>query len=180
MNRTCQYPLLKDRAWLERTRQELSRREISEKLHCCLATVNYWLRAHGFSRLPTSCWARRETRVKLLSEKAKGNTNGLGHVFPQKLKDRFSIERTGVGNPSWKGGRSYTSSKRTGLAGWRRLAAKIRERDNFRCQRCGKSGYSVHHVVPWEWTHNDDESNLSTLCRSCHRKVDAVLQICLN
>lgn len=47
----------------------------------------------------------------------------------------------------------------------------ILDRDDGTCQRCGSNGYIVHHIDGTghnSEVHNNDESNLITLCRSCH------------
>jgi len=57
---------------------------------------------------------------------------------------------------------------------WIELAKKMRVRDNFTCQRCGKYGPSgggelhVHHKIPRGRGGSDDPSNLITLCSDCH------------
>lgn len=57
---------------------------------------------------------------------------------------------------------------------WKKLANKIRKRDNYTCQLCGSHEHlQVHHKkyikdrLAWEY----DESNLITLCSECHKKV---------
>lgn len=55
-------------------------------------------------------------------------------------------------------------------SGYRR---KIRERDNYTCQLCGRYGYDVDHIIPWRISHDSSESNLRTLCHSCNCKTRA-------
>ena len=57
---------------------------------------------------------------------------------------------------------------------WKKLANKIRKRDNYTCQKCGSHKHlQVHHKkyikgrLAWEY----DESNLVTLCSECHKKI---------
>ena len=57
---------------------------------------------------------------------------------------------------------------------WKKLANKIRKRDNYTCQLCGSHEHlQVHHkkyiknILAWEY----DESNLITLCSECHKKI---------
>ena len=53
---------------------------------------------------------------------------------------------------------------------WVRLARSIKDRDGWRCRKCGKAGrLECDHVVPvahggGKW----DPANLQTLCRNCH------------
>jgi hypothetical protein len=64
-------------------------------------------------------------------------------------------------------------------ARWRQLAATIRLRDRFECQRCGKfesenggKKLSVDHIVPWRLFEDkaaaNDPDNLASLCHACH------------
>lgn len=61
---------------------------------------------------------------------------------------------------------------------WKRISEDIRERDNHTCQECGVSPLGrkldVHHKIPVRFFDNLDDankdSNLITLCRSCHGK----------
>jgi len=57
---------------------------------------------------------------------------------------------------------------------WKKLANKIRKRDNYTCQKCGSHEHlQVHHKkyiknrLAWEY----DDSNLITLCSDCHKKI---------
>ena len=55
---------------------------------------------------------------------------------------------------------------------WKKLADKIRERDNNTCQICGKKGHllDVHHIKLYRESKNNNPKNLITLCNSCHGK----------
>mgnify|MGYP003817883989 CR=1 FL=1 len=61
-------------------------------------------------------------------------------------------------------------------ARWKNLAKKIKERDGYRCQRCGsRNGLSVHHIKPPRGNEDlfFDENNLVTICMRCHRIITA-------
>jgi len=52
---------------------------------------------------------------------------------------------------------------------WHALVPIIRERDDYKCRRCGDWGKEVDHIVPIRaggamW----DENNLQVLCTPCH------------
>lgn len=74
---------------------------------------------------------------------------------------------------NWRGGHDPNRGP-----SWIRLAATIRERDNFKCRRCRKTQkengqkLSVDHIFPWRMFANKEEANnpnnLVALCRSCH------------
>ena len=77
----------------------------------------------------------------------------------------------------WKGGRDYDYGP-----DWRKIAAKIRKRDNYTCQICGlkhkgRPALHVHHIVSLREFNGDYEkanqsNNLITLCPDCHAKQD--------
>ncbi len=51
---------------------------------------------------------------------------------------------------------------------WRTTRAKILERDEHRCQQCGRPGDEVDHITPLVDGGSDRETNLRTLCHDCH------------
>ena len=60
---------------------------------------------------------------------------------------------------------------RSAYSGWQNRSGyrrKIRERDNYTCQLCGKPGYDVDHIVPWHISHDSSPSNLRVLCHPCN------------
>ncbi|MCK9461416.1 MAG: HNH endonuclease [Proteobacteria bacterium] len=68
-------------------------------------------------------------------------------------------------NSTYKNGGQYKT--------WARL---VKERDNFTCQLCGKSGCWLEsdHVKSWAVYPElrFDLANGRTLCRDCHQKTD--------
>jgi 5-methylcytosine-specific restriction protein A len=59
---------------------------------------------------------------------------------------------------------------------WQRLRLRILQRDAYLCQECkragrlnpvGKSGH-VDHIIPKREGGTDEDTNLQTLCASCH------------
>lgn len=60
-----------------------------------------------------------------------------------------------------------------------KLRMSILKRDNFRCRVCGRSPSNhvdlelhVHHVRPWAAGGVTEDSNLITLCHTCHNGLD--------
>lgn len=108
---------------------------------------------------------------------------GVNHTTIVKFLNKFGIPRRsyseallvngksrGANNPAWKGG----IAKWSYAPGWKRIARKIRKRDNYTCQIC-KSQFPksskllhVHHIDGNKF--NNDESNLVTVCATCHPK----------
>ena len=58
---------------------------------------------------------------------------------------------------------------------WRRLREKIIFRDCYTCRSCGvvTDAPEVDHIINVAQGGTDDESNLQTLCASCHKKKTA-------
>lgn len=79
----------------------------------------------------------------------------------------------GAGNPSWKGGVSYSNNIRKCAEHtvWRKA---VYGRDQYKCQDCGQIGWSLepHHVFSWaEFPDLRFEVwNGETLCVKCHRE----------
>lgn len=82
---------------------------------------------------------------------------------------------SGEHNSQWRGGSNPNRGK-----GWCKIAERIRERDGYRCRRCGKTQdengqkLSVDHVIPWRAFESAEEANQSanlvSLCRPCHSR----------
>lgn len=70
--------------------------------------------------------------------------------------------------------RGYSTGKRYGRA-WKRISDRY-VRKHPLCEQCLKEGRyvaveEVHHIVPLAEGGSNDESNLMSLCRSCHEKI---------
>ena len=70
-------------------------------------------------------------------------------------------------NRQWRGGISFEPYS----TNWtKELKIKIRERDNYICQKCSQYGNVVHHIDYNK--KNCNPQNLITLCRRCNSKVN--------
>ncbi len=89
----------------------------------------------------------------------------------------ISKYRAGENSPRWKGGyQSYYGPT------WHNQRRKALERDGYQCQVCGKTWEEtsrkpdVHHIISSREFNTLKEantlSNLITLCRQCHRRVE--------
>ncbi len=114
-----------------------------------------------------------ETRKKI-SEIRKGKNYGpfgenhpmYGKRHSEETRKKMS-ERIGEKSANWHGGVSFEPypPKFNGA-----LKRKIRERDKYVCQLCGAEGKNVHHIDYDK--EKCEQSNLITLCRSCHSKTN--------
>lgn len=91
-----------------------------------------------------------------------------------------SIKITGQNNPNYIHGKG---DKYSNDPHWGRIRRQVLKRDNYVCQICNnphthKNRLHIHHVVPLRhllpnYTVANHKSNLITLCRSCHGKIEA-------
>ena len=59
---------------------------------------------------------------------------------------------------------------------WQKLRRWVKDRDGWRCVKCGSPGrLDVDHITPsWRGGDKWSMSNLQTLCRRCHREKTAL------
>jgi 5-methylcytosine-specific restriction endonuclease McrA len=59
---------------------------------------------------------------------------------------------------------------------WKELRDRVLKRDEYKCVECGSTNHLIaHHEIPREDGGADHESNLKTLCNSCHYKAHVVI-----
>lgn len=116
----------------------------------------------------------RRTRAAVRRLKGK-------HVFCGRACAKTFL--VGQNNPLYRGARNGDRG-----GGWSRRSEAIRQRDGYRCRRCGKAQeengqkLSVDHVRPWRaYKHDEkadanDPDNLVALCRSCHTYKTTVVE----
>lgn len=99
-----------------------------------------------------------------------------GKHHSESTKEKMSKMRKGELHPNWKGGisgKSYEECFDMTMIEWKELAKQIRERDIYICQYCGKKqSIEVHHIIPRNIKIDNHPSNLITLCKSCHIKIE--------
>jgi ribosomal protein L37AE/L43A len=68
--------------------------------------------------------------------------------------------------------------------GWNKISKKVKKRDRYTCQKCGKNKANdesaviqTHHKISVRFFDSPEDANqldnLTTLCISCHRQTDA-------
>lgn len=63
-----------------------------------------------------------------------------------------------------------SAAKRGYGHGWRKKRKEIINRDGGKCVKCGKRATEVDHITPKSRKGKDTNSNLRTLCGTCHRQ----------
>jgi hypothetical protein len=77
-------------------------------------------------------------------------------------------KRYGESNPQWRGGRTEI---RYPAEFNEQLKARVKERDKYQCQFCGKvDSLIVHHLDSNKF--NNEINNLITLCIPCHGRLN--------
>lgn len=117
------------------------------------------------SKQMKNLWKDKERR-----EKAR--IRGLQLIQDPEYMSKLSKASSGSNNANWCGGLSMKGYK----GFYKSLKKKIRHRDNYTCQLCGRTelelGYtlSVNHI---NYNKEDNrEENLNSLCKSCNSKIN--------
>jgi len=71
-------------------------------------------------------------------------------------------------------GRSKKATPKRYGDDWDKIRRIIYMRDNWTCQKCGKTkiALDVHHIKPFLESFDNSLNNLTSLCRSCHMKEE--------
>jgi thymidylate synthase ThyX len=159
----------KDREWL-RTKyhdEGLEQVEIARQAGVSTHTIRSWVRKHGLQK-PIGSWTVGRSPWN------RGKRYHAGWTHSDATERRLSEQKTGPGNPRWRGGvtRDAVSLRRPVHA----RRGEIYQRDDFTCRLCNLRGgkLMLHHIVP-VWARADladDVSNVVTLCRSCHLSLN--------
>jgi 5-methylcytosine-specific restriction endonuclease McrA len=111
---------------------------------------------------------------------AKICAGGCGRLIPPDAKG----SRCAVCYPEYNRRRNARPNTRVwNSPEWRRARVRVLDRDDHCCQRCGASEaeltargarLAVHHMTPLSMGGDAlDETNLITLCHSCHNTVES-------
>lgn len=136
-----------NKIWLQNKywKDGLSTNEIAEICKVNTRTIRHWMKKLGIP-------------IRTRSEASRGERNPMYGIIGKKC-------------PSWIDGRAYELYPREFS---NELKEKIRKRDNYQCQICGKGengkAHDVHHK-DYNKKNNKPE-NLITLCHSCHTKTN--------
>jgi thymidylate synthase ThyX/5-methylcytosine-specific restriction endonuclease McrA len=162
-------PCYRSKVWLRTQYHDkgLEQAQIAALVGCSEDTIRAWVRKHSLQK-PLGSWSRGKAPWNY------GKRYKTGKKMSRAHRRTLSARMSGPGNPSWKGGitRRSTSIRR----GVEKLRQTIMLRDAYCCRLCKQRArkLTLHHVIP-VWARPDlvlVESNIVTLCRSCHLKVN--------
>jgi 5-methylcytosine-specific restriction endonuclease McrA len=135
---------------------------------------DHYAEVHDIDRIERTC-DYCETEMTVLASERK---YGIGRFCSREcLSEWMSENRSGKNHHNWlTGSRTYA-----GL--WWEAREKALERDDYRCQNCGKSADEigqnpdVHHITPLADFEDPQDAhrleNLIVLCRQCHAAVES-------
>jgi 5-methylcytosine-specific restriction endonuclease McrA len=112
---------------------------------------------------------------KLTEEhKKKLKIAATGRVHTESSKLKMSLCNRGRDNWNWKGGVTAIKTGRFGDLQWNKRRKECYKRDGHRCKICGifNVRLEAHHIIPWRISHNDDLTNLITVCSKCHKNLE--------
>lgn len=94
----------------------------------------------------------------------------------KKGKDNpaYGRNQTGPANHNWKGGKTNSNQKKRNDPRYHDWRKQVFERDKFKCQKCGNSGWlQAHHITPISVDESKiwDVDNGLTVCIPCHEKI---------
>lgn len=99
------------------------------------------------------------------SERMKKRIDELGfHLIPFKK-----------GNEPWNKGKKTRKSKKRNSLIAKEWSEAVKEKDGKKCTKCeAVKGLHAHHIIPWKDREElrFDVNNGTTLCRSCHAKLE--------
>ena len=102
---------------------------------------------------------------KAIRQRKKCSEAHIGKTTSEKTRKKQSKALRGEKSYLWKGGKSFEKYGKE-FNNW--LKKKIRKRDNYTCQYCGKRNCDLYvHHIDYNKTNNSEE-NLIALCGSCH------------
>lgn len=143
--------------------EEIERRTATRLIH----NGGVYQRKRGWKHTPETIERMKTVnRAKALH----GEHNPFyGKHHTERAKQIISEKKSGERNPNWHNG---AATLPYGPEFTRKFKRLIRERDNYTCQRCGKTQaengctMQVHHIDHNKM--NNDPTNLVTVCNSCN------------
>jgi hypothetical protein len=147
-------------------------------------------------RLPCSNETKEKSRIKAIGrkfgptpedrkEKMRKALKGKPCPHPNR-KSRKGIQTRYIPKSAFKTGHKAWNfvdgrSNRLDLKirygeNWPKIRQQAIIRDQYVCQKCGIDNvpFEVHHIISFLITRDNSLDNLVTLCKRCHRKIEAM------
>jgi len=163
-------------------KNKLSIYEISKKVKIKPVTLYWYMNKYSISRRSSIeagkiSWEKGVSRVTDKMRKASmvnvkkaplGRTTDSNRKQSETMMKKYD---NGMKPWNFREGAQSDTNRRVRTKRWIRLSKKIKERDNWTCQECGKTNIilQVHHID--KDGYNNNYKNLITLCISCHKKL---------
>lgn len=175
------YQSRKYQRYCSRKCQSYGVRRKAKKCEWCGRTFRPTTSGKRYCSLRCASDDRKSTRLRKFCERCGEPfmvKKGYAHARFCSLRcSAIGIATYGPDNPNWVDGNSVN---RTKGPNWKEQSKKARRRDGFRCQICRrrqkKHAFPVHHIVPFrmfdDYKVANRLTNLITLCRPCHGKVE--------
>ena len=151
-------------------RTEKTRKQISDTLKIKIA--------NGEILLPWKGKKRTKENIELIRKNKKGKPTWNKGLKCGKNPEHSKFMKEFLSNPEnhWNyiDGRSRLVSPKRYGDDWDNIRFLVYKRDNFTCQKCGKTKIplDVHHKKSFIETQDNSLNNLISLCRSCHMKEE--------
>jgi acetyltransferase-like isoleucine patch superfamily enzyme/transposase len=155
----------KNKEWLQNALEKHTTKDIARMCKCNRDTIMKWIKNFDikYKRICT-------TKTKKIRHNVR-----IGKKHSDIVKEKIRLSQLGDKGHNWRGGKTDERFKN----GWKQQKKKALERDNYTCQRCGKTKkennnreLDVHHKVPFRCFVDFQEGhrleNLIVLCRKCH------------
>jgi DEAD/DEAH box helicase domain-containing protein len=151
--------------------------QVTEKIPRKLSTwitgdIMVYTKVTGFRRIK---WHSHEIlgHEQLEMPEQEMDTNGFWIQLSQDLIDKLIDANL------------WNNQKNNYGKNWETIKQQIRKRDNFACVECGIAedgkAHDVHHKVPFKMFTDpkiaNDQNNLVTLCKGCHRKAEINVKV---
>lgn len=118
---------------------------------------------------------QKRNKLAIGNQWNKGRTPwNKGIPLTPEVKSKLSKSMKGRKSPNYIDGRSKLLGPARYGDDWDRIRYVVYCRDKFACQDCGVNGIrlDIHHKIPYLFSGDNSIENLTTLCRSCHAKVE--------
>jgi thymidylate synthase ThyX len=154
--------------WLASRRHEgLSVSEIA-----AAAGVSYHTIRKGLSRFGLQFTPGEKAQLSGRAQQGTKREGGWRRTLNPEALERVRAARSGERSNFWKGG---VTPERANIGRWtREHAARVHERNGYRCVVCGGDDrLHAHHVDP-VWHNSErarDIDNLTSLCSGCHTRI---------